>query len=206
MNKTVSLKDFAKVLDKEINNQVKDVQKAAAKALNSSARKARTAVAKLEAKTLGFKTKRFAKAIEIKKATKDDLNATVSFPNNASEVQNNGKTYLMIPIKGNLKKIGYGEDDIKRGMANDLLKYAHEHPKRTKKKVEKPQPFFKLKNDKNQFFISARKEDNRKKMNWFYVGKEGHEPDFVGIVQKTVNENLEKDFERELKKAIDKNK
>lgn len=206
MSKVVTLAGLPKVLEKELEKEVNDVKKAAVKALNSSARKARTAVARLEAKTLGFKSKKFAKKIEIKKATANDLNATVSFPNNASEVNKDGKTYLMIPIKGYLKRIGYDADSITRGLANTLLTYANAHPKKTQKSVSKPSPFFKLMNSKKQFFISARKEDERKKMNWFYVGKEGKEPDFEGIVKKTADENLEKDFERELKKITDKRK
>lgn len=206
-NKIVSLKDLGKELEKQLKKDVDNVKKAAAKALNASARKARTAIAKQEAKTLGFKTKRFAKSIKINKAQKNNLNAGLVIPNNASEVQKDGKNYLMIPIKGYLKKIGYPKDQITRGMANHLLTYANANPRRTKKIVENPHPFFKIFSDKTkQWFIAARQQENRKKMNWLYVGKEGKEPDFLGTIKKVVNENLEKDFERELKKAIDKNK
>ena len=207
MSKTVSLKDFAKVLDKEIKSQVKDVQKAAAKALNASARKARTAVANQESKTLQFKSKRFKNAIKIQKATRDNLNVTISFPNTASEVERDGKEHLMIPLKSGLKKIGYSKDNIVKGLAPTLLKYANSHPMKTAKRVSNPNAFFKLKSSKTgQDLIAARDKNDRKKMNWLFAGRPGKEPDFLGTVQKTVDKNLNKDFERELKKITDKRK
>lgn len=203
--KTVSLKDSGKALEKQIKEIKKDVSSAAARALNSSARKSRTAVANLEAKTLGFKSKRFKKAIHVEKATRDNLEAKVIFPDEASEVSHDGKTFLMIPIKGYLKKVGIPKASIKKGMANDLLQYSRKNPKKKKGRVKDPQAFFPVYSAKtDQYFITARQKENRKKQNWLYVGRVGKNPDFEAIVNKTVSEHLEEDFERELKKIMEK--
>lgn len=209
MAKTITFDQFNKELLKIVQKEYDNVKRAAAKALNSSARKARTEIAKAEQKTLAFKSKKFKKSIKIEKASKDNLQAVLKIPNTASEVEKDGKTYLMIPSKKGLGNIGYSKEQIKKNLATDLLKYANEHPFKTVRHTTTPHPFFKPPNFKvgktGQVLIAARNKDKRKDMDWLYAGREGKEPDFDKIVNDTVNKNLEKDFTRELNK-LTKNK
>lgn len=205
MSQIISIEKLGKVLEKELNKDINAIKTAAMRALNASARKSRTAVARQEAKTLKFKSKRFAKSIKIKKATKDNLCATVSFPDDASEPVREGKTYLMIPLKSGLKKIGIGKSEIEKNMAQPMLKYSESHPRKSKSKVSDPHAFFKLKSKKTgQEMIAVRNQENRKNMNWLFAGCEGKNPDFAKTVKETMDKNLEKDFERELKKLVSK--
>lgn len=194
---------FFKELEKKINKDIDMVKKAAAKALNSSARKARTAVAKQEAKVLQFKSKKFKKAIQITRATKDNLEAVISFPDTASEPMKDGKKYLMIPLKKGLKD--FGQTEIKRDLAIPLLKYANENPHRKKKRVAEPHAFFKLQSGKTgQELIAVRQKNDREKMHWLFAGRKGEDCDFAATVDKVANANLKKDFDRELAKMIEK--
>lgn len=201
MSATISIKDLPKMLEKELQKDVKAIKTAAMRAINSSARKSRTAVAKQEAKTLHWKSKAFVKSIKIEKATRENLMATVKFPDNASEVDKKGQTYLMVPVKSGLKKIGIGKSEIEKDMARPMLKYAESHPLKTSKNVSNPHAFFKLTSKKTgQEMIAVRNTDDRSKMNWLFAGRKGKNPDFVGTVKKTMDKHLEKDFERELAK------
>lgn len=208
MTKTISFNQFGKELEKMIKKDVDNVKRAAAKALNLSARKARTEIAKAEQRQLGFKSKNFKKHIKIEKASKNNLCATLNIPNSASEVTKDGKTFLMIPSKKGLGNIGYSKDQIKKNLASDLLKYADEHPFKTAGHTTTPQPFFKPPNFKSsktgQVLIASRNKEKRKDMDWLYVGREGKEPDFDKIASDAMNKNLEKDFERELNKLTKK--
>lgn len=198
-------KSFFFELNKKINKDIEMVKRSAAKALNATALKARNAVAKEEEKTLKFKSKRFKKSIYIQKASKDKLEAVLKWPDQASEVNHEGKTYLMIPLKKGLKNIGYSGNQIKRGLAIELLKYAHSNPKRTQRRVENPQAFMKITIPRTgQLAITARKKENRKEMNWLYAGREGKEPDYEEITQKIKDKYLEKDFMRIFNKEMEK--
>ena len=196
---------FFEQLNKKIHKDIEMVTRSAAKALNATALKARNAVAKEEEKILQFKSKKFKKSIHIQKATKDKLEAVITWPDKASEVNHNGKTYLMIPLKKGLKNIGYSENQITRGLAVDLLKYAHENPKRRQRRVENPHAFFNITIPRTgQQTIAARKKENRKEMNWLYAGREGKEPDYESITQKIKDKHLEKDFTRIFNKELEK--
>ena len=200
-----SFKDLAKTLDKQVQKDIKAIKTAAMRALNKAAQKSRTAVANQESKTLKYKSKSFKRAIKIKKATRENLESTISFPDNASEPVRDGKTYLMIPIKGGLKKNGYSKDSITKNMAQSLLKYSEANPKKTTGHTNDPKAFFKLKSSKTgQEMIAARNANDRSKMNWLFAGREGKNPDFMKTVKDTMDKNLEKDFERELKKEASK--
>lgn len=198
-------KSFFFELNKKITKDIETITKSAAKALNATALKARNAVAKEEEKILKFKSKKFKKEIHIQKATKDNLKAVITWPDKASEVNDNGTTYLMIPSKKGLKDAGFSENQIKRGFAVELLKYAHENPKRRKRRVEDPHAFFKITIPRTgQKAIAARKKENRKEMNWLYTGREGKEPDYEKIAEKIKDKHLLNDFNRIFTKELEK--
>lgn len=202
MSKTITIDQLAKELLKVTNKEIDNVKKAMAKAANSTARKIRTEIVKQEKKILKFKNpKRFKNAIKITKATKDNPTAQIKIPDNANEIHQNGKTYLMIPAKSYLKKIGIAPENITKNTAASLLHYAGTHPFKTRRHTTEPKAFFKLESSKTgQKLISARKKESRNKMNWFFAGREGKDLDFEKIIKDVADKNLEKDFERELNK------
>jgi hypothetical protein len=58
-----------------------------------------------------------------------------------------------------------------------------------------------------QTLIARRNKDNRKQMDWLYVGvpvaNVKKKWDFNAIVQKTADRNLSKEFEKEFQKAME---
>ena len=207
-------KNFMKVLEKEIKNKQKQVKFAAAVALNNTAFKARENLIKEYKESFVVRNTNLPKAVAVKKATKENLQAEVSFPKDWMYINTKGgkkepehSKVLMVPIKnGGLKDYRTQSGKIKQSKKPvNLLKYADTHPFKTKAHVATPHPFV-LENKKGQTMIAVRDKENRKDMKFLYVGVPTADVkkrwDFEKIVKDTADKELEKEFDAALEKAL----
>lgn len=207
-------KNFMKVLEKEIKNKQKQVKFAATVALNNTAFKARENLIKEYKESFVVRNTNLPKAVAVKKATKENLQAEVSFPKDWMYINTKGgkkepehSKVLMVPIKnGGLKDYRTQSGKIKQSKKPvNLLKYADTHPFKTKAHVATPHPFV-LENKKGQTMIAVRDKENRKDMKFLYVGVPTADVkkrwDFEKIVKGTAEKELEKEFDAALEKAL----
>lgn len=207
-------KNFMKVLEKEIKNKQKQVKFAATVALNNTAFKARENLIKEYKESFVVRNTNLPKAVAVKKATKENLQAEVSFPKDWMYINTKGgkkepehSKVLMVPIKnGGLKDYRTQSGKIKQSKKPvNLLKYADTHPFKTKAHVATPHPFV-LENKKGQTMIAVRDKENRKDMKFLYVGVPTADVkkrwDFEKIVKDTAEKELEKEFDAALEKAL----
>lgn len=207
-------KNFMKVLEKEIKNKQKQVKFAATVALNNTAFKARENLIKEYKESFVVRNTNLPKAVAVKKATKENLQAEVSFPKDWMYINTKGgkkepehSKVLMVPIKnGGLKDYRTQSGKIKQSQKpGNLLKYADSHPLKTKAHVATPHPFV-MQNKKGQTMIAVRDKANRKDLKFLYVGVPTADVkkrwDFEKIVQDTAAKELPKMFDEALKKAI----
>jgi len=207
-------KNFMKVLEKEIKNKQKQVKFAATVALNNTAFKARENLIKEYKESFVVRNTNLPKAVAVKKATKENLQAEVSFPKDWMYINTKGgkkepehSKVLMVPIKnGGLKDYRTQSGKIKQSKKPvNLLKYADTHPFKTKAHVATPHPFV-LENKKGQTMIAVRDKENRKDMKFLYVGVPTADVkkrwDFEKIVKDTADKELEKEFDAALEKAL----
>lgn len=207
-------KNFMKVLEKEIKNKQKQVKFAATVALNNTAFKARENLIKEYKESFVVRNTNLPKAVAVKKATKENLQAEVSFPKDWMYINTKGgkkepehSKVLMVPIKnGGLKDYRTQSGKIKQSKKPvNLLKYADAHPFKTKANVATPHPFV-LENKKGQTMIAVRDKENRKDMKFLYVGVPTADVkkrwDFEKIVKDTAEKELEKEFDAALEKAL----
>ena len=75
-----SLENLSKVLEKEINKELKQMKYAASVALNNVAFKARENLIKEYNKSFVVRNSNLPRAVSVKKSTKENLHAEVSFP------------------------------------------------------------------------------------------------------------------------------
>lgn len=210
-----TLNNLAKTLEKEIQKEVKQTKYAAMKALNNVAFKARTNLITAYNHSFIVRNSNLPKAVAVKKATKENLQAEVSFPKDWMYINVKGgkkepehSKVLMVPLKnGGLKDYRTQSGKIKQTKRPaSLLNYADTHPKKTKAHVATPHPFV-MRNKKGQTMIAVRDKANRKDMKFLYVGvpvaNVKKRWDFENIVKKTAERNLPKEFEKEFKKAME---
>lgn len=211
-----SLKDLAKTLEKELQKDVKQTKFAASKALNNVAFKARTNLITAYQHNFVVRNTNLPKATTVKKATKENLVAEIEFPKDWMYINTVGgdkksekSKVLMVPIKGgDLKDYRTLSGKIKQGQRPaSLLKYHNAHPEKKRKNVENPKAFLIDSKKTGQTLIARRNKDNRKQMDWLYVGvpvaNVKKKWDFNAIVQKTADRNLFKEFEKEFQKAME---
>jgi hypothetical protein len=206
---------IAKVLENEMNKNVNQVKFAAMKSLNSVAFKARENLISEYKESFIVRNTNLPKAVSIKKATKENLTAEVLFPKDWMYINTKGgkkepeqSKVLMVPLKnGDLKDFRMSSGKIKQSKKpGALLKYADAHPKKTKGHVANPHPFL-LSNKKGQPLIAVRDTYDRSRMKWLYVGVPVAEVkkrwDFEQIVHETAEKELPKEFEKQLKHALE---
>ena len=211
-----SLKDLAKTLEKELQKDIKQTKFAASKALNNVAFKARTNLITAYQHNFVVRNTNLPKATTVKKATKENLVAEIEFPKDWMYINTVGgdkksekSKMLMVPIKGgDLKDYRTSSGKIKQGQRPaSLLKYHNAHPEKKRKNVENPKAFLMESQKTGQTLIARRNKDNRKQMDWLYVGvpvaNVKKKWDFNAIVQKTADRNLSKEFEKEFQKAME---
>lgn len=209
-----SLSNLAKTLEKEVKKDLKQVKYAASVALNNTAFKARSNLIDEYKKSFTVRNTNLPKAVAVKKATKEKLQAEVSFPKDWMYINAKGgkkepehSKVLMVPIKGGgLKDYRTQSGKIKQSKKPaSLLKYADAHPLKTKAHVATPHPFV-MENKKGQTMIAVRDKANRKNMKFLYVGVPTADVkkrwDFEKIVKDTAEKELEKEFDVAMKKAL----
>lgn len=211
-----SLQNFAKVLDKELKKDIKQVRYAASRAINNVAFKARSNLIASYKHSFVVKNTNLPNATTVQKATKENLTAEISFPKDWMYINTVGgdkkpenSKVLMVPIKGgDLGDFRTSSGKIKQSKKPaSLLKYHNDNPKKKKKKAAKPKAFLLKSKKTGQTLIARRNEENRKEMDWLYVGVPiadvNKKWDFNEIVRKTADRNLEKEFSKELKRAME---
>lgn len=210
-----SIKDVSKILQKELNKELKQVKYAASVALNNVAFKARANLISEYNKSFVVRNSNLPRAVSVKKATKENLQAEVSFPKDWMYINTTGgkkspenSKVLMVPLKnGDLKDYRTSSGKIKQSKKPaSLLKYADAHPTKTKKHVANPHPFV-MKNKKGQTLIAVRDKADRKDMKWLYVGVPVADVkkkwNFEKIVKDTAEKELPQEFEKQFKRAME---
>ena len=211
-----SLENLSKVLEKEIQKDLKQVKFAASVALNNVAFKARENLIKEYNKSFVVRNSNLPRAVSVKKATKENLKAEVSFPKDWMYINKKKKKkkpehakLLMVPIKGgDLKDYRTSSGKIKQSKKPiSLLRYADTHPRKTKKSVANPHPFLLRSKKSGQTLIAVRDKADRGEMKWLYVGVPAGDVkkrwDFEKIVKDTAEKELEPEFEKQFKRAIE---
>lgn len=208
------LKNLSKVLEKEIRKDLKQVKFAASVALNNTAFKARSNLIDEYKKSFTVRNTNLPKAVTVEKATKEKLQAKVSFPKDWMYINAKGgkkepehSKVLMVPLKnGGLKDYRTQSGKIKQSKKpGNLLKYADSHPLKTRANVANPHPFV-MNNKKDQTMIAVRDKSNRKELKFLYVGVPAANVkkrwDFEKIVQDTAKKELPGQFDAAFKKAL----
>ena len=209
-----SLSNLAKTLEKEVKKDLKQVKYAASVALNNTAFQARSRLIDEYKKSFEVRNTNLPKAVAVKKATKENLVAEVSFPKDWMYINTKGgekkpekSKVLMVPINGGgLKDYRTSSGKIKQSKKPaNLLKYMDAHPTKKKGRVANPHPFL-MDNKKGQTLIAVRDKDDRSKMNFLYVGvpvgNVKKRWDFEKIVKDTADKELQKNFDKALEKAL----
>ena len=210
-----SLENLGKTLEQEIKKEVKQAKYAASVALNNVAFKARENLIKEYNKSFVVRNSNLPRAVSVKKATKENLKAEVSFPKDWMYINTVGgkknperAKVLMVPLKnGGLKDYRTSSGKVKQSKKPaSLLQYADTHPKKTKKRVANPHPFL-MRNKKGQTLIAVRDKADRSEMKWLYVGipvaNVKKKWDFDKIVKETAEKELPKEFEKQFKRAME---
>ena len=211
-----SLENLGKTLEKEIKKEVKQAKYAASVALNNVAFKARENLITEYNKSFVVRNSNLPRAVSVKKATKENLKAEISFPKDWMYINTKGgekkperAKLLMVPIKGGgLKDYRTSSGKIKQSKKPvSLLQYADTHPKKTKKRVANPHPFLITPKKSGQTLIAVRDKADRGEMKWLYVGVPVGDVkkrwDFEKIVQETAEKELPKEFDKQFKKAME---
>lgn len=213
---TVPLEKFGKALEKQVEDYQKQVRFAAMKAVNEVAFKARSNLIDEYKESFIVRNTNLPKAVSIKKATKENPVAEVSFPKDWMYINTKGgekspekAKVLMVPLKnGGLKDYRTSSGKIKQSKKPaQLLKYADEHPKKTKNHVTNPHPFLMTSKKTGQPLIAVRDKTDRSEMKFLYVGVPTADVkkrwDFEKIVKDTAEKELPLEFDKQLKKAIE---
>ena len=208
------LKNLSKVLEKEIRKDLNQVKFAASVALNNTAFKARSNLIDEYKKSFTVRNTNLPKAVTVEKATKEKLQAKVSFPKDWMYINAKGgkkepehSKVLMVPLKnGGLKDYRTQSGKIKQSKKpGNLLKYADSHPLKTRAHVANPHPFV-MNNRNGQTMIAVRDKANRKELKFLYVGVPTADVkkrwDFEKIVQDTAKKELPGQFDEAFKKAL----
>lgn len=211
-----SLQNLAKTLDKEVKKELKQVKYAASVALNNVAFKARENLISEYNKSFVVRNSNLPRAVSVKKATKENLQADISFPKDWMYINTKGgekkserAKLLMVPIKdGGLKDYRTSSGKIKQSKKPvSLLQYADAHPKKTRGRVANPHAFLINSKKSGQTLIAVRDKADRGEMKWLYVGVPVGDVkkrwDFEKIVKDTADKELPKEFEKQFKRAME---
>lgn len=211
-----SLKDLSKTLEKEVKKEIKQVKFAAVGALNRCAFDARTALQSGYGKAFHVRNKSLPRKIEVTKATKDNPVAIVALnapKTEFMEIHTTGgvakptkSKAMAIPDKSIQEPGRTSTGRMKQSLKpSNLLKYADTHQSKKRGKVATPHAF-KMKTKGGDVVIARRNKADRSEMDFLYREEKEAEIkkswDFKGIVQKVVDQKMEKYFDESLKKAL----
>lgn len=211
------LKNLAKTIEKELKKDVKQVEFAAMKTLNNVAFKARENLMGGYSKSFTVRNKNLPKAVAVKKATKENLEAEVSFP----------KDWMLLNTIGgekrpeNSKSLAFAGSEIDKGSRlssgkikksqkpAQLLKFADNHPNRTKggKNGSKRPHAFKTIGKHGYPVVGIRESSGSRETKWLYSlqtkAKIEKKWDFEKIVNDTAEKEIEKEFDKQLVCALE---
>lgn len=214
---TVPLAKFGKALEKQIKDYQKQVRYAAMKAVNEVAFKARNELIDEYPKAFTMRNRNLPKAVAIKKATKENPVAEVSFPKDFMYLNTVGGTKK----PENAQKLAFAGDDIDENggrlssgkikpsqKPKQLLKYADEHPTKTAGRKNRKPKAFKTMGKHGYEVIGIREAGSEKRgVKWLYSlqdqAKIEKKWDFDGIVKNVAEKELSKEFDKQLKKALE---
>lgn len=223
---TVPLEKFGKALEKQIKDYQKQVRFAAMNAINDLAFKdVRKNLTAAYEHTFRVRNKSFPRAIQIKKATKENLVAEVSYKadfmklhttGGIREPEGNENKTLSIPIENDVTVKHTAKGTVReRDRATGLLKYANESNfKKSKGHSAVKHAFILKKNAGGTAVIMKRAKTTTKKKDRykgnedtvFYALKDKAKIekrwDFDRIVEVTANRHLLKYFKKRLDEAI----
>lgn len=214
-----TLETLGKNLQKEAANELKQIKYAASNALNKIAFVSQRKLKEEYTKNFKVRNKTLPRKIEVTKATKQNLEAKIALnaPNTGfMEIHTTGgiskptkSKHLAVPGESIQEKGRTGTGKMKQSLRPaQLLKYANMHPKKRRNKVANPHAFLVNKNGK--ILIGRRLKDNRKKTEWLYLqilqAKEEKRWAFKEIVKSIADLNLAKEFEQQLKRALETKK
>lgn len=204
------LDELAKELEKEIRKGVSQARYAAVRSLNETAFLARKNLMTAYHKAFNVRSRTLPKKVEVKKATKENISAEVSFPFDWMYLNTKGGTKnpeksknLSVPIRFGTDETRTASGKIKQSFKpNNLLKYADDHKKKKRGKVANPHAV-KIRTKHGRTLIARRKKANRKEIEWLYVqrptGKVKKKWWFDEIVKGTVERHLKREFEKAAK-------
>lgn len=225
MSSTITFKsigDLTKYLERQVKNLDKQIKFAAMNALNDVAfQKVRPKLEEEYKKAFTVRNKSFPRAIAIKKATKDDLQTTVSYKADFMALHAKGgerkpekaAVALTVPINKDAPGFRFESGKVKgRNKAPELLKYLNAHSIKTKGKSGVKRPFilkaggsaFIVKRDKSTTTKESRKKGNADKFLFVFENKTKIPKrwDFDKIVKETAEKELPKLFEKRFEEAV----
>lgn len=204
------LEELAQELEKEIRKGVSQARYAAVRSLNETAFRARQTLMARYQVVFNVRSRSLPKKVEVKKATKENMSAAVSFPFDWMYLNTKGGTKnpekaknLSVPVRFGADETRTAAGKIKQSFKpKNLLKYADDHKKKKRGKVASPHAV-KIRTKHGRTLIARRKKANRKEMEWLYVqsptGKVKKKWWFDEIVKGTVERHLKREFEKAAK-------
>lgn len=213
MNAVVNFKDLGNAVKKQMDDIQKQIRFAQMKALNETAFKARANVIAAFKGSFNVRNSKFPQTVKVEKATKEHPQAVVKFPHDFVYLSTVGgtkaaeeKSRLAIPIKFGSSETRMPSGKIKASKRpTALLDYSNKHPVKTRGHVANPHAF-KIKTSGNKVLIAKRQKGSRE-VDWLYVlvknGKVKNRWDFDKIVETTTQRNLQKEFDKALKWALE---
>ena len=211
-----TLDNLAKMLEKEVKKEMKQVKFAAVGALNRVAFDSQKELRDTYSKAFHVRNKTLPRKIEVTKATKDNPVAIVALnapKTEFMEIHTTGGTAkptksrsMAIPDVSIQEPGRTSTGKMKQSLkASNLLKYADSHPMKKRGKVAIPHAF-KMKTRGGDVVIARRNKADRSEMGFLYreekEAKIKKSWDFKGVVQKVVDQKMEKYFDEALKKAM----
>ena len=211
-----TLDNLAKMLEKEVKKEMKQVKFAAVGALNRVAFDSQKELRDTYSKAFHVRNKTLPRKIEVTKATKDNPVAIVALnapKTEFMEIHTTGGTAkptksrsMAIPDVSIQEPGRTSTGKMKQSLkASNLLKYADSHPMKKRGKVAIPHAF-KMKTRGGDVVIARRNKADRSEMGFLYreekEAKIKKSWDFKGVVQKVVDRRIVKYFTENLKKAM----
>lgn len=212
---TVSLDKLGKALENQIKKDMKQVRFAAYKTVNGMIQPIRSELKKEYLKSFHVRNKSLPKAVKFEKPTKEKPVAVIFFEKEWMKLNTTGGTKTgdgkNLSFAGSVldkNHFRFASGSVKeQNRPKEILKYADEHPTKSLgggKRKKTPKAFKTV--GKHGYKVIGIREKGSNKVQWIYslqkTAKIEKKWDFEGIAKEYFNKNVEKVFDRELKKAI----
>ena len=213
--------DFAKLLQKQVEQDAKNIRFATMNALNDVAFKARQELINEHKDVFTVRNKGFPKAIVVTKATKQNLEAKIEHKAEFMKLHAYGgsrkpldHSMIAIPLEKDAPGFRFESGKVKeRNKPGELLKYYNANPIKTTSKSKVKRPFI-LKYDRYKAILIKRakgntKQSERKRGNGDKIlftfssdAKIKKTYDFDNIITKAVDRNFDRLLDKRLKEAF----